>query len=153
MKKQKLPVAILLATILVGACVFIPVMLLQSREEQTNEDTLYWLPDESYFVDYEIVEGKVKFRYAICFVNNSGNDCFIKLSAKFATKDLKGWAENNEFFDGCDENGEWEYRKVKNGEKSVLVYTFTTKYLGGPVNTNLSFPEDLMLVEKLQENS
>lgn len=150
MKKRKLPIAILLVTVLVGVSALIPVLLFKRTDEHNNEDTLCWLPDESYFVDYEIVDDEVRFRYAICFVNNSGSDSHIRLSAKFAAKDLKGWAENSGFFDGYDENGECDYRKIKNGEKTVLVYSFTTKYLGGPVNTTLSFPEELLLCEQIQ---
>lgn len=119
--------------------------LFAQQETENTENMLHWLPEESYFVDYEIIDNTVKFRYAICFVNNSGSDCSVTLSAKFHAKDLKGWTENNDFLEGCDENGEWVSSVIQNGEKAVRTYCFTVPYTGGTVNTDIQFPEEIML--------
>lgn len=148
---KKLLAMFLLLTFLVGmlsGCMMLPLGLdypLAPLDTENTENTLHWLPAESYFVDYEITDNTVKFRYAICFVNNSGSDCSVTLSAKFHTKDLKGWTENNDFLDGCDENGEWVSHVIPNGEKVVHTYCFTVPYSGGTVNTDIQFPEEILL--------
>lgn len=109
------------------------------------DSSLYWLPEESGFVDYEIDGDCVRFRYRICFVNEDQQDINVKLSAAFSVNELTGWVENKEYFDGLDDEGQWSYRTVKASGKTELVYTFEGTYLGGEVNTKLSFPDKLMV--------
>lgn len=109
------------------------------------DSSLYWLPEESGFVDYEIDGDCVRFRYRICFVNEDQQDINVKLSAAFSGNELTGWVENKEYFDGLDDEGQWSYRTVKASGKTELVYTFEGIYLGGEVNTKLSFPDKLMV--------
>ena len=132
-----------------GIGTWVLVSILRPAEDVDQSNTLHWLPAESYFVDYEIVGDDVQFRYAICFVNNSGCDLKIKASVKFHASSLAGWAAEKDFLSCCNENGEWDYQEIKNGEKKVIVYSFTTQYLGGPVNTDLPFPEEILLSQQI----
>ena len=109
------------------------------------DSSFYWLPEESGFVDYEIDGDCVRFRYRICFVNEDQQDISVKLSAAFSNSELTGWVESKEFFDGLDDEGQWDYQTVKASGKTQLVYTFEGTYLGGEVNTALSFPDELMV--------
>lgn len=111
-----------------------------------QESSFYWLPEESGFVDYEIDGDCVRFRYRICFVNETKQDVSIKVSAAFSPKELAGWVESKDYFDGLNNRGDWTYQTVGSFCKNQLIYTFEGKYLGGEVNTELSFPEDLMVV-------
>lgn len=110
-----------------------------------DDSSVYWLQDESGFVDYEISGDVVRFRYSICFVNETTADTGIKLSAKFSGKELSDWLENEDYFEGLDDHGEWSYQTIKAGEKAQLIYTFEGKYLGGDVNEELSFPEEIIM--------
>lgn len=148
-EKANLVVLALSVAICIAVGVILLLLIYKPTEQNNGDSSFYWLPDESYFVDYEIIGDEVKFRYAICFVNNSGHDLGVKLSAKFNAKSLKGWAASSGFLEGCDESGEWNYREIQNGKKIVLVYSFTTKYLGGSVNTKLPFPEEILLSEQI----
>ena len=49
-------------------------------EDQPSE--FYWIPEESCFAGYEIVDDKVVFAYSICFVN----ELLINVSHKFSFK-------------------------------------------------------------------
>ena len=114
-----------------------------------ENNTLCWLPEESHFLDYYIDQDTVVFRYSICFINNSDCDMNIKISAKFLGNELEGWVQDAGFFEGYSENGEWEYRNIKSGEKRILIYSFKGEYLGGPVNTKLSFPCEILIAQTL----
>ena len=154
--KKLLAISLLLAVIvgMLGGCALSTHglgSLFSQQEAADTENTLHWLPEESYFVDYEILGDKVRFRYAICFVNNSGDDCNIQISAKFHREDLVGWTNQYGFLDACDENGDWNYRKILDGEKAVFTYCFTVPYTGGAVNTDMEFPEEIILVAKYDE--
>ena len=156
--KKALAVSLLLAVIvsMMGGCAFSPHglgLLFAPQETVDTENTLHWLPEESYFVDYEIIGNDVLFRYAICFVNNSGDDCSISISAKFYRKDLAGWTNNSGFIKACNESGDWDYREIRNGEKTVFTYCFTVPYTGGAVNTDIEFPEEILLSMELGESS
>lgn len=109
------------------------------------DSSFYWLPEESGFVDYEINGDCVRFWYRICFVNEDQQDIKVKLSAAFSGSELTGWVASKEYFDGLDDEGQWSYRTVKASGKTELVYIFEGKYLGGEVNTDLAFPEELMV--------
>ncbi|MGN0179301.1 MAG: hypothetical protein ACI4DY_07675 [Monoglobaceae bacterium] len=123
-------------------------------EESTS---LEWFPDESHFVDYKIVGKKVVFRYSIAFQNNCECDVAFDIGAKFYKKDTRGWLKNNEILLGqsdCEkeENG---YIPLRRNEKKSIVFSFEGDYLGGKVNTNLSFPEELVpiVIFKWESNS
>ena len=127
---------------IVGTSVFF--MFFPPRETNVESD-ISWLPEESHFVDYEIVDGKVRFRYAICFENKAEHAVGIKIAAKFMNEELEGWCQYTDFFEGYDENNEWDYKSIQSGEKVQYIYTFEGEYLGGTVNTSLSFPEELLV--------
>lgn len=122
---------------------------------ENNDDqgySLRWLKEESYFVDYEITSANtIKFRYSICLVNDTEDDITVSLSAKFEKNELKGWVEQDDFFLGCDENGNWLYQEIKGGEKKNVIFVFEGKYLGGDPNENLSFPSELMVMTDFKQ--
>ena len=51
---------------------FLVLMILcASCDFAPQESKFYWIPEESFFVDYEITENKtVRFRYSIALVND-----------------------------------------------------------------------------------
>lgn len=152
-RKSVFVVLLLVCSIVLGIVGVAMFFILNSPNTNDVDSDIHWLPEESYFVDYEVVDGKVRFRYAICFVNNSEYDVGIKLSARFKADELGGWIKYSSFFEGYDENGEWDYRIINHGEKVQYIYTFEGEFLGGAVNTNLSFPEELILAQSFASDS
>ena len=112
---------------------------------KSEETSISWEPEKSHFADYEINGDRIKFRYSIHFVNSSNDDMPVSLSAKFNSKELKGWLKNESFFKGCDQNGEMLYAIVKADSPADVIFTFEGEYLGGEINENLSFPEELII--------
>lgn len=147
MRKTITIIISLLITILIVLGVISMLQLFQKPEssEQTH-NTLHWLPEESNFVDYEIVGDNIKFRYAITFVNNFPYDSTISLSAKFSPKELKGWIEADDFIIGCDENDIMITESIVKGQKKKIIFTFTGKYLGGKIPQKLSFPQEIIMM-------
>ncbi len=109
------------------------------------DSSIYWIKEESGFVDYEIAGDSIRFRYRICFANETPQDAGIKLAAKFSRSESEGWLENQDFFNGLDSHGEWSYQTIEAGKKTQLVFTFEGKYLGGEVNEELAFPDELIV--------
>lgn len=70
----------------------------------------------------------------------------VSLSAKFKSKELKGWLKNESYFMGCEQNVEMLYATVKANNSADVVFTFEGEYLGGEVNKNLSFPEEIAIL-------
>ena len=92
---------------------------------------------------YELTDyGTVKIRYSICFVNRTEEDMEIGLTARFRKREIRGWMEDRPL-NGKDENG--NYIVVGAHQKENITVFFEGKYLGGPVNENLSFPKTLVL--------
>lgn len=116
------------------------------KQPNANEEvTFRWLPEESYFVNYEITKkNTVKVWYSICFVNNDDEDLTISLYAKFKKKDVKGWLEYD-FLEGVDDNGKTLRAEIKSGEKTNIIFVFEGAYLGGLVSENITFPEELIV--------
>ena len=98
------------------------------------------------FVDYEIIDEKIRFGYSICFVNDSENSHKVSLSAKFNSEELRGWLKNNGFFLGCNENGEILSEEILPETKKNIIFYFEGEYLGGNVNNELSFPDEIILM-------
>ena len=119
--------------------------ILLLNRKPVSDSPLYWVPEKSHFVDYEIDGDRIKFRYSIHFVNSFNDDMQVSLSAKFNSKELKGWLKNESFFKGCDQNGEMLCAIVKADSSADVIFTFEGEYLGGEVNENLSFPEELII--------
>lgn len=115
-----------------------------SSNYNEGEIIFTWIPEESYFVDYEINGNKIKFQYSICFENKDDEETEFMLSAKFKKSELEGWIKYEKFFDGMDENGESSYRKIPPHTKMNMSFYFEGDYLGGEVNTHISFPEELL---------
>ena len=112
----------------------------------SGNKSLRMIPEESFFVDYDIVnENTVKFRYSICFANDSEIDTNVSIQATFNSDELKGWVKKEHLFIGMDNNGKMLSETVKHGEKVNIVFVFEGEYLGGSVNENLSFPSEYML--------
>lgn len=127
-------------------CIILMMLLCSCGVDNADADSsIYWIKEESSFVDYEISGDIVRFRYSICFVNEMQEHADVKIAAKFSGKELSRWIENKDYFEGLDDHGEWNYQRIKSGEKAQLIYTFEGKYLGGDVNEKLSFPQELIL--------
>ncbi len=119
--------------------------ILLLNRKPVSDSPFYWVHEKSHFVDYEINGDRIKFRYSIHFVNSSNDDMQVSLSAKFKSKELKGWLKKESFFKGCDQNGEMLYAIIKANDKADVIFSFEGEYLGGEVNKNLSFPEELII--------
>ena len=129
--------------------IIIPITLTSCTNNHSDEIALSFIPEESNFVDYEINGDRIKFRYSICFYNHTSEPTEIGVSAKFIKKELDGWLRYEKFFIGTDDNdGLLKYGLIKPKEKTNIIYTFEGNYLGGTVNDTLSFPEELMTIEK-----
>ena len=115
--------------------------------EKPRKNTISWSSEESYFVDYKIDNDKVMFRYSICFYNGTEEPVEVSLGAKFNSLELDGWfkCEDN-FFEGLGEDGKHKYEVLNPKETKNIVFCFKGDYLGGEVNTNLSFPEEILPV-------
>lgn len=140
-------IKVLVVFLLLGVAMLILLsgcLMMTDHADDGDPNTLRWIPEESRFLDYEITENRIRFKYSICFENGFDTDEMISLSAKFARKELKGWLKYESFFEGCDETGNRAYYLIKSGEKVNLVFVFEGEYLGGSVNENLSFPEELL---------
>lgn len=130
--------------------IVIPLFLMagcMSQSPQNNQkSSFYWIPEESGFLNYEIIGKKIIFSYSICFVNDSNEEQTVSLSAKFKPKELKGWVKETGFFIGNDEKGNLLNEKIPARSKEKLTFFFEGEYLGGKVNTNLSFPDEIILM-------
>lgn len=138
MKKLSVIILTLVLISILSVCLFLSY---NSEDEST---TLEWNPENSYFLDYKIKNNRITFRYVIEFKNKSDTALSFQIGVKFSKKDTKGWLKN-EFLIGdtdyTDENG---YFPLDSNEKESIVFSFEGEYLGGNVNTNLSFPEEIL---------
>lgn len=116
-----------------------------THDTSHDDASIHWIPEESGFVDFEVSGDYVKFRYRICFVNETREDIGIKLTATFDPDELAGWIEYKDFYDGLNDQGKWDYQTVNASGKTELVFTFQGKYLGGSINNSLSFPQELII--------
>lgn len=145
MRKICLLLSVILAVLLVAGCALL------DNENANQKGSLYWEPDKSAFVDYDIIDDDtIKFRYSIHFVNNSKDDLMVSVSAKFKAKELKDWVKYESLFAGKDQNGERMYSEIKAGESADVIFVFEGEYLGGKVNAELSFPEELVVQLQLE---
>ena len=130
MKKCYISIILLISIVLCGCN-------MNTRKEKSR---FYWIPEESYFVDYKIIEDKIIFSYSICFVNDWDEDYAVDISAKFKKSELKNWIEYKKFYLGTSTDN-----VVKGHSKKNIIYYFEGKYLDGKMNTNISFPTEIIL--------
>lgn len=137
-------------TILSGVLFLGFIMTFLTSCVNCNQDkaVIEWIPEESHFVDYEIHENRIKFQYTICFNNNSNEAVDISITAKFNKSDLNNWIKYEDFFIGEDKNGKVKYGTILPKEKRNISYYFEGEYLGGSVNEQLSFPEEIIYMVK-----
>ena len=128
--------------VIIAAIGSIPLLSDTQQKEATD---FYWIPEESYFVDYKIKNNKVIFSYSICFVNNSEEDVTVAVSANFKKNEIKDWIKYKNFFMGYDENGIMKSELIKSKEKENVIFFFEGEYISDKINTNLSFPNELIL--------
>ena len=131
--------------IILTLIVTISIILSSCVNKDDDESLLKWIPEKSYFTSYSVKNNIVIFGYMIHFVNNSTNEYKIRISAKFKSGDLKGWIKNKDFFEGCDEDGNWLESVLYPQQETDVVFWFEGEYLGGIVNDNISFPEELII--------
>lgn len=133
---------------LLDVFILIPTMLSACASDTFKDVAIGWIPESSYFVDYQVTGDKIKFRYSVCYYNNTLDRIDIGIAAKFNKKELRGWLKYESFFFGMDDDGDMKYETVNPKEKKNIVFCFEGDYLGGSVNRNLSFPEEIILVTK-----
>ena len=138
---------LLMAIVFVYGLSFFSIIQSTPMSDSPQKDTISWIPEESYFVDYKINNDIVTFRYSICFYNDTEDPIEISLGAKFKSAELKGWfnCEDN-FLEGLGEDGEHKYEVLNSKEKKNIIFCFKGDYLGEKVNTNISFPEEILPV-------
>ena len=138
--------------LLLDIFMFILIMLSGCTSDTTNDVVTGWIAKDSYFVDYKITGDKIKFRYSVCYYNDTLDPIDIGMAAKFNKRELRGWLKDENFFFGMDDDGNMKYETINPKEKKNIVFCFEGDYLGGSVNKNLSFPEEIILVAKDPEN-
>ena len=134
----------LITAFFMGGC----MSLLSKMPRNEGETDFYWIPEESGFVDYQIRNDKIIFSYSICFVNDSEEDIAVAVSAKFKESEIKDWIQCEIFILGCDEDGNMKYELIESKGKKNVVFYFEGKYISSNVNTNLSFPDELILTTR-----
>ena len=130
MKKCYIAIILLVSIVLCGC----------SMNTKREKSKFYWIPEESYFVDYEIVDNNIVFSYSICFVNDWDEDYAVDISAKFKKSELRNWIEYKGFYLATSTDN-----VIKANSKKNIIYCFEGKYLGGKVNTDISFPTEIIL--------
>lgn len=138
-------ISLLSVIVLIVFGLTINAVIHNTPESDGVENTLTWYPEKSRFEEYKIKDDKIKFCYSIYFNNFENDTIELSLGAKLKQSELDGWFSrtdtDDEFLDGLDKNGEHLYVIFKPKEKKRVKFWFEGKYLGGKVNTNLSFPE------------
>ena len=64
------------------------------------------------------------------------------------TLSWKNWIEDEGLFIGEDDDGLIKYEEIKANSEGDITVCFEGEYLGGNVNKNLSFPEEITIVLK-----
>ncbi len=121
---------------------------------ENDDSVLTWNTEKSGFSEYSIENNKVYFDYKICFENHSEENLTISVCAIFKPKELKGWVKENDLsnkFFAVDENENIARYSIPAKSEETVTLKFVGEYLGGTVNKNLSFPEELM-IEFLSED-
>ena len=136
--------------IILYVCVALPIIIFCSTctEPQSEEKVITWNEKASRFVDYTITSNRVKFTYTFVCYNNSNDNYEIAVSAKFKHSELENWIEDEGLFIGEDDDGLIKYEEIKANSEGEITVCFEGEYLGGNVNKNLSFPEEIMIVLK-----
>ncbi len=129
----------------------IPVVYFYYNSDGLGPAVCGTVPEECYFVDYEIDGNRIKFRYAFTWFNDTDDDTMVEgFQCKFKRSEIKKWLDP-------DKDGNWLPAKNEIGDDSVafivpanskctVVLTFEGEYLGGEVNENLSYPIDCLMV-------
>lgn len=61
-------------------CIILMMLLCSCGVDNADADSsIYWIKEESSFVDYEISGDIVRFRYSICFVNEMQEHADVKI--------------------------------------------------------------------------
>ena len=92
MKKCYISIILLISIVLCGC----------NMNTQKEKSRFYWIPEESYFVDYKIIEDKIIFSYSICFVNDWDEDYSVDISAKFKKSELRNKITGNKYTGGSE---------------------------------------------------
>lgn len=148
--KRKVYLAFILILILImNSCV-------PAYEDNDYSDNISWNPQKSFFVQYKINNNRIKFCYSIYLSNKTKDSWEILLSAKFNQSELEGWFSpidmDDEYLFGLDKNGQDKYVILKPKEEKSVEFWFEGKYLGGEVNTKLTFPELLPVLSDSDDN-
>ena len=154
-RKRRSGIVLLAVTIvmsvLLGAFVSCGNDLHAATGNQSDEQVVIgWIPEKSYFSDYQINEDKVQIAYSVCLFNETEDPVDISISFIFRKKDLKGWLQYESLYFAEDENGE-SYITIKPMTTDNYTLYFEGTYLGGTVNKEL-FTDEIMMVVKDSDN-
>ncbi len=149
MKKLIFTLSLIIVFLLfvIGGIFLVSFFLSETRSDEEKTD-FYWIPEKSYFVDYKIEKNKIVFSYSICFINNSESDVSVAVSAKFKKSEINKWIKYQSFFMGCDKEGNIKYNIIKAGEQKNVVFYFEGEYISRNINTELSFPDELIITTR-----
>ena len=129
--------------------ILIILLLTSCTSIEKEYPALKWFPEKSHFLDYKIEGHVVTFRYKILFKNFTNEDIAVGITAIFEKSYTKDWVEENEFlatFSKSDNDLKDGYAVVKANNSTYVIASFSGTFTGGKVNTNLSFPEEIILI-------
>ena len=122
----------------------------ETSNQSDEQIVIGWIPERSYFSDYQINQDKIQIAYSVCLFNETEDPVDISISFIFRKKDLKGWLQYESLYFAEDENGE-SYVTIKPMTTDNYTLCFEGTYLGGTVNKEL-FPDDIIMVVKDSDN-
>ena len=122
----------------------------ETSNQSDEQIVIGWIPERSYFSDYQINQDKIQIAYSVCLFNETEDPVDISISFIFRKKDLKGWLQYESLYFAEDENGE-SYVTIKPMTTDNYTLYFEGTYLGGTVNKEL-FPDDIIMVVKDSDN-
>lgn len=144
-------VAALVMSVLLGIFVSCGKDVNAQADNQPDEQVVIgWIPERSYFSDYQINQDKIKIAYSVCLFNETEDPVNVSISFAFRKKDVKGWLQYESLYFTEDENGE-SYVTIKPMTTDNYTLYFEGTYLGGTVNKEL-FPDDIIMVVKDSDN-
>ncbi len=139
-------------SLLVISILFIFLLICGCSAIENDDSVLTWNTEKSGFSEYYIKNNKVYFDYKICFENHLEENLTISVCAIFKSKELKGWIKESDLSNiAVDENENIARYSIPAKSEKTVTLKFVGEYLGGTVNENLSFPEEL-IIEFLSED-
>lgn len=123
-----------------------------SQTDTAPSGALRWVREKSSCTDISIQNDRVVLTYSLHFENTTDDDCWVCYpQASFRRYELWGWMECGNF-SGYGENGENTFLIPANQAVDIIII-FEGKYLGGPVNENISLPSLVFMIKDSEDFS